>query len=72
MISKYILLITLLNEPVKGFNLFLSNANNCIDYLLFVCTQLNVLKYCYLTLTILSNNINSCKRPNSSISNNSI
>ena len=33
----------------------ISNTNNSIDYNLFVCTQLNIFKYCYLTLTIQLN-----------------
>ena len=37
------------------FHLFLSKTNSSIYYLSFVCTQLNVFKYCYLTTTIQLN-----------------
>ena len=56
MISKHIFLIAFLNEhaqyTVELFHLFLSDTNNSIYSQSFVCTQFNVFKYCYLTLTI--------------------
>ena len=42
-------------HTVKWFHLPQSNMNNSIYYLSFVCTQLNGLKYCYLTQTIQLN-----------------
>ena len=61
MISKYILLITFLNDPelnlflhsVKWFQVFLCNMNNTICYKSFVCTQLNGSNDFYQTLIIL-------------------
>ena len=55
MISKHILLITFLNElkliflKVKWFYLFLSDTNKSIYNWFFVCSQLKVFKYSYLT-----------------------
>ena len=40
---------------VKWFLSFRSNTNNSIYYELFVCTQFNVFKYCYVSLTIQLN-----------------
>ena len=57
MIYKYILLITFLNEPdlifctIKWFQVLLSNTNNSIYYLWFVCTQLIGIRYFYVTVT---------------------
>ena len=51
MISKPILLITFFFHTDKCLDLFLSNTNNSILYLLFVITQLNGSKYCYISLT---------------------
>ena len=62
MFSKHILKITSFNKPelifwhiVKWLYLFQSNTNNSIYYELFVCTQFNPLKYCYILLTIQLN-----------------
>ena len=40
---------------VKWFHLFLSNTNNSIYNWLFICTELNIFKYCYLILRIKLN-----------------
>ena len=52
--------VTIFNKPeliylhiINWFQVFLSNSNG------FICTQLNGFKYCYLTLVILFNIINS-------------
>ena len=42
---------------VKWFQVFLSNINNSIQYISFVCLQWKDFKYFYLTLIILFNTI---------------
>ena len=62
MICKHILLITFLNEPELIFfctqldrNTLHYLIHNFVYYKLFVCTQLNDIKYCYVSVTIQLN-----------------
>ena len=41
-----------LRHTVEKFQVLLFNTNNFIQHSLFVCTQLNGSKYCYVSLTI--------------------
>ena len=52
---RYGILIIQFRHIVKQFQEFLFHTNNSLRYNSFVCTQLNVTKYCYVTLTNLFN-----------------
>ena len=62
---KYIWFVkNILNKPeliflhtVAWLQVFHSNTNNSIQCYLFICTQLNGFKYCYVTLTIHFNSV---------------
>ena len=45
----YIIIYMISKHPIKWFHLFLSNTNKSIDYNLFICSQLDIFKYCYST-----------------------